>query len=261
MDVQANGIRVSVDTDGSGPAVVLIHGLSEDRTLWDDQIDDLARDYKVIAYDVRGHGRSEKPHTDYSLDLLVEDLRALLEALGETQATLVGFSLGGMISQAFTLAHPEMVKAMVLVDTVARFPNGGAMFAERSKTAELQGMAPLVDGMLSRWFTPEYIAKNPERMASFRNKVLANDPIAFAATCRVAVGFDLLDRLSEIKAPTLLLYGEHDLATPVALGKEIQSRIKGAELKIIEGAAHTGPVERPETFNRLLLEFLDKVHA
>ena len=158
MDVQANGIRVSVDTDGSGPAVVLIHGLSEDRTLWDDQIDDLARDYKVIAYDVRGHGRSEKPHTDYSLDLLVEDLRALLEALGESQATLVGFSLGGMISQAFTLAHPEMVRAMVLVDAVARFPNGGAMFAERSKTAELQGMAPLVDGMLSRWFTAEYIA-------------------------------------------------------------------------------------------------------
>ncbi len=260
MYVQANGIRMWVDRAGSGPAIVFMHGLTQDHTLFDAQRDAFSKSYTFIAYDIRGYGRTDRAHEPpYDLDLLVADLRALLTTMGITRAILVGFSLGGLISQQFAIRHPSMVAALVIVDAVGQFsPESRAMFTERARIVETQGMQSLADGMLSRWFTPEFHAKNPARIAGFREQILANDPATVAATCRIAVNLNLLDQLPAIAAPTLVLVGEHDRGNPLPKAREIEERIPAAELAVIPGAAHTGPVEQPETFNRMVLAFLDR---
>jgi 3-oxoadipate enol-lactonase len=250
-----------VDRVGSGPAIVFIHGLTTDHTLFGAQREPFSKSYTFIAYDVRGYGKSERAYEPpYGLDVQVADLRALLPALGFDRAILVGFSMGGIISQQFAVRYPDMVDALVIVDAAAQFsPESRAMFAERARTAESQGMAPLADGMLSRWFTPEFHAKNPARIAAFREQILANDPATVAATCRMGATVNLLDQIPAIRAPTLVLVGEHDKGNPLPKAREIQERIAGAELAVIPGAAHNGPVEQPETFNRLVFDFLDRV--
>ncbi len=260
MHIQANGIRMWVDRSGSGPAVVFIHGLTNDYTLFGAQRDAFSKSYSFVAYDVRGYGQTDRAYDPpYDIDLLVADLRALLTALGIARATLVGFSLGGLISQQFAIKHPSMVAALVIVDSVGQFsPESRTMFSERARIVETQGAQPLVDGMLSRWFTPEFHAQQPTRIADFRQQILANDPATVAATCRIATTFNLLDQLPSIAAPTLVLVGEHDRGNPLPKAREIQERIPGAELAVIPGAAHFGPVEQPETFNRMVLAFLDR---
>lgn len=250
-----------VDRVGTGPAVVFIHGLTQDHTLFAAQRDAFAESHTFIAYDVRGYGQTDRAYDPpYDLDLLVADLRALLIALEMPRATLVGFSLGGLVSQLFAIKHPSMVAALVIVDSVAQFsPESKAMFAKRAQIAETQGIQSLADGMLSRWFTPEFHARNPERIARFRQQILANDPATVAATCRLAATLNFLDKLPLVTAPTLVLVGEHDLGNPLPKAREIKERIPGAELAVIPEAAHTGPVEQPETFNRMVLDFLHRL--
>ena len=260
MHVQANGIRMWVERVGSGPAVVFIHGMTNDHTLFGAQRDAFSKSYTFVAYDVRGYGQTDRVYEPpYEIDLLAADLRALLTSLGIARATLVGVSLGGLIAQQFALKHPSMVAALVIADSVGQFsPESRAMFAERARIVKAQGTQPLVDGILTRWFTPEFAAQNPARIAGFREQILANDPTTVAATCRIATTFNLLDQLASITAPTLVLVGEHDRGNPLPKAREIQERISGAELAVIPGAAHFGPVEQPETFNRLVLDFLNR---
>lgn len=262
MHIQTNNIRTWVDRAGSGPAVVFIHGLTQDHTLFAGQREAFARAGKTfVAYDVRGYGKSDRAYEPaYTIELLAADLLALLKGLGIARAGLVGFSLGGLIAQRFAALHPAMVEALVIVDAVVQFtPESRAMFGERAKIAETQGMQPLMEQMVGRWFTPEFQASNPERMAGFREQILANDPQTVAATCRLATTLDLRESTATIRTPTLVLVGEFDRGNPLPKAREIQALIPGARLNVIGGAAHTAPVEKPELFNRVVLDFLGTV--
>ncbi len=260
MFVEVNGIRCFYQLTGEGDqVVVLIHALGTDHRMWDRQVEALKPHFRVLRYDVRGHGQTDKPPGPYSLELFARDLAALLDALGIAAAHLVGLSMGGMIAQTFALSYPERVKSLVLADTSSRYPpESRRQFEERARVAETQGMGPLVEATLERWFSPGFHQAHPEVVEKYRQMLLANDPRAYAAAARAIAQLDLTSRLGSIRVPTLVIVGEDDPGTPPAMAKEIAANIPGARLEILLGR-HMTQEESAEAFNRLLVEFLKAV--
>lgn len=260
MFVEANGIRCFYELEGDGEeVVVLIHALGTNHRMWDRQVEVLKPRFRVLRYDVRGHGQTDKPPGPYSLELFAQDLAALLDGLGIPAAHLVGLSMGGMIAQTFALNYPGRVKSLVLADTSSRYPpESRRQFEERAAIAEAQGMGPLVEPALERWFSPEFHRAHPEVVEKYRQMLLANDPKAYAAATRAIAQLDLTSRLGAIKVPTLVIVGADDPGTPPAMAREIAAAIPGARLEVLPGR-HMTQEESAEAFNRLLLEFLESV--
>jgi 3-oxoadipate enol-lactonase len=260
MFAEINGIRCFYEFDGEGEEVVaLIHALGTGHWMWDRQVEVLRPHFRVLRYDVRGHGQTDKPPGPYSLELFAQDLAALLDVLGIPAAHLVGLSMGGMIAQTFALNYPDRVKSLVLADTSSRYPpESRQQFEERAKIAETQGIEPLIEPALERWFTPEFARAHPEVIERYRRMLRTNDPKAYAAATRAIAQLDLTARLGAIKVPTLVIVGEDDPGTPPAMAKEIAAAIPGARLEILPGR-HMTQEESAEAFNRLLLEFLRSV--
>ena len=156
MKITANGISMNYTLDGpaSAPVVTLSHSLATDLSMWDPQMKALTAKYRVLRYDTRGHGGTEAPTAAYTLDQLADDARALLQALGIAKTHWIGLSMGGMIGQALALKSPELFLSLSLCDTSSRIPaEAKPLWQERIKTAQSQGMEPLVEGTIARWFT------------------------------------------------------------------------------------------------------------
>jgi len=267
MKIHANGIDIHYALAGEGPVVLLAHSLGSDHSIWAAQQSALAGRHDgpppawgrhtVIAYDLRGHGRTSAPPGPYSFDLLAQDAVALLDALSIDKASFVGISLGGMIGQALALAAPERLDKLVLADTAAAYPpEARAAWPERIRQIEAGGLAPLVDATLERWFTAPYRAAHPQVVARIGAIIRATPVAGYVGCCHAIAALDFAARLGQITAPTLVLVGEQDAGTPPAMAREIQAGIPGARLTVIPGAAHLSCVEQAETFNRLLLDFL-----
>jgi len=257
MRAFVNGIALDFDLVGRGPTLVLIHALGVDRRMWRRQVPVFAESHQVVAYDVRGHGGSDKPSGPYSLETLADDLHGLLDALGIERASLLGLSMGGMIAQTFALAHPERVDRLILADTTSEYPpERRRQFAERARLVETSGVDLIVPATLERWFTPEFRADEEDTVEEIRKIVLAADPIGYAGACHAVSRVDLTDRLGEIQCPTLVLVGEHDPGTPVAAAARIQAAIPGARLEVIQGASHLSNIARPDVFEKIVLAFL-----
>lgn len=259
MHARTNGIDTFYTTQGNGPWLVLGHSLACDHTMWAPQIEAFAGRYNVLAYDTRGHGRSGAPEGAYTLDLLADDLKGLLDALGIRDCHFAGLSMGGMIGQAFALKYPGVLKSLTLADTTSRYPAEGAqMWADRIKTAREKGMAALVEGTMARWFTEGFRGSHAgvvERVAN----IMRETPVAGYAGCGQAISrIDYTDRLNEIAAPTLVIVGDEDTGTPPAMAHAIQHAKPGTELYIIRNAAHLSNLERPEAFTHVLASFLAK---
>jgi 3-oxoadipate enol-lactonase len=169
VKIKANGIEVNYelhgDLSGSAPWVTLSHSLACNLHMWDAQIETLSKQYRVLAYDTRGHGLTEAPAAAYTLDELADDAKALLDALKIGSTHFVGLSMGGMIGQTLELKYPGTCTTLALCDTTSRYPEAAIpMWAERVKTASTQGMEPLVAGTISRWFTDPFRAKGDPRI-------------------------------------------------------------------------------------------------
>jgi 3-oxoadipate enol-lactonase len=255
-----DGTRLHFESAGNGAPVVLIHGLSSDHTEWRYVAPALAERYRVISVDVRGHGSSAKPHVPLEVATLADDVVALLDWLQIDKAVLVGLSMGGGISQTTAIRHPERVRALALLSTSSSFPESTReRFRYRAEVAEREGMAPLIDSMVERWFTPEFMAAHPDEVARTREVVLANDPLAFAAACRANAARDWTGDLGRITCPVLVLAGEQDPGSATGSAKTFGERLPDVEVHVVEGASHAVPIERPEVANRLLLAFLDRL--
>jgi 3-oxoadipate enol-lactonase len=255
-----DGTRLHFESAGNGPPVVLIHGLSDDHTLWRYMAPALAERYRVISVDVRGHGRSAKPHAPLEVATLADDVVALLDWLQIDKAVLVGLSMGGGISQTTAIRHPERVRALALLSTSSSFPESTReRFRYRAEVAERDGIAPLLDSMVERWFTPEFVAARPDEVARTREVVLANDPLAFAAACRANAARDWTGDLDRITCPVLVLAGERDPGSATGSAETFRERLSDVEVHLVQGASHAIPIERPEVANRLLLAFLDRL--
>ncbi len=259
MRTVANGIVTQYALDGpaDAPVVTLSHALGASLEMWEPQLPPLTRRFRVLRYDTRGHGGSEVPPGPYTLSMLADDVRGLLEALGIARTHFVGLSMGGMIGQALALNHPEILDRLVLADTASHMPpEAGPLWDERIANVERHGMAPRVEETIGRWFTPPFIASSPDVVERIRTLIRTTAPQGFTCCSRAIQRLQYLDRLGEIETPTLILVGADDLGTPVALSELMRERIPGSQLVVLKSAAHLSNVEQAERFNQAVIRFL-----
>ena len=261
MKILANDIQINYELTGqeNAPMVMLSHSLASSMVMWNPQLASLEAHFQVLRYDMRGHGDSDAPEGAYTLELLAEDAVALLDALGIDSVHFVGLSIGGMIGQGLALNHGDRLKSLALCDTSAIMPDEAQpILQERIAVARASGMADQVDGTLERWFTPQYLQENPPEVEMIRQQIAAT-PLAGYLGCSEALGgLNYLERLSEIKLPTLIMVGEEDPGTPVAASEAIQERIAGSQLVILPSARHLSNIEQADVFNQSLMAFLLK---
>jgi 3-oxoadipate enol-lactonase len=260
MKASTNGIQTNYELHGKegAPWLVLSHSLACSVRMWDPQIAALKGEYRILAYDTRGHGGSEAPAGAYSLEMLADDLKALLDHLGIKQANYCGLSMGGMIGQTFALKYPGVFRKLVLADTTSRYPAEAApLWADRIKLAEAKGMEPLAQPTLERWFTEPFRKSKPEVVDVVR-KLIVSTPVAGYVGCSHAIPkINLTARLKEIRTPILVIVGADDPGTPVSMAKEIHDNAPGSKLEILPSAAHLANMEQPEGFTRALRQFLN----
>ena len=259
MKVNSNGVGINYTVEGKGPWVVLSHSLACNYSMWDEQAAALKRNYRVLRFDTRGHGDSDAPGGAYSLKMLTEDLLAILDDLDIDEAHFVGLSMGGMIGMTFALSHPGRFLSLVLCDTSSRIPAEAAPVWEgRIKTATEQGMEPLVEPTLQRWFTEPFYKSNKAMMKRVGQMIRATKPAGYIGCCHAIPKIDLTDRLGAISCPIQIIVGEQDVGTPVAMSRAIHDATLGSELVIIPSASHLSNLEQPELFNKALGGFLAK---
>ena len=257
MKARIGDIDIHYTIEGQGPWVTMSHSLACDISMWDAQAKLLAPHFTVLRFDTRGHGQSSATAGPYSMDMLAGDVHGLLQHLKIDHTHWVGLSMGGMIGQAYALAHPGVFSSLVLADTTSRRPpNAAQMWGDRIKLAHEKGMTALVEGTLSRWFTEPYRQREPAMMARI-GQGIANTPVnGFAGCCAAIAEVDYLDRLKEIKAPALVIVGDQDHGTPPEMAKLIHENLPGSEFLVIKDAAHIANIEQEAVFNQALLGFL-----
>ncbi len=247
--------------DGAGPPVVLLHGLGLTRAVWDNQLPALTSAFRVLRYDLLGHGESIKHRGAYAMVQFVDQLDKLLDELGLEQTSLVGFSLGGMIARAYTIAHPTRVNALVILNSPHdRTDNERAAVRARVKQAEAGGPGATVEAALKRWFTSGFAVAKPEVLDQVRKVLLANDTEVYPQIYRVLAEDDalLVDSITAITCPTLVLACEDDPGNSPEMARQMAARIPGAQVKILPDLRHMGLVENPDAINAIIVKFLNK---
>lgn len=244
------------------PAVLMIQGLGADKHGWDMQRFVLAAKYRVVALDNRGAGRSDKPFGHYSLEQMADDAIAVLDQIGVERAHVVGASMGGAISQIVALKHPERVRSLTLACTACRnHPWRRELLEEWASRANELGMGAMTREA-ARWVIgPRSFRRLFPAFGWLGPLALGRSSHAFVAQVRAILATDetMAERLDEIDVPALVMVGNQDILTPRGDSEEIAERLPNAELVVISGAAHGFMVEHATTFNRVLLQFLDRV--
>ncbi|ANW65029.1 3-oxoadipate enol-lactonase [Mycobacterium sp. djl-10] len=239
------------------PAVVLSNSLGSTHRMWDPQLTELERRFRVVRYDTRGHGRSPVPAGPYSIDDLADDLVALLDRLSVPRAHLVGLSLGGMTAMRVASRHPDRVGSLALLCTGAQLPPAQT-WTERAALVRTQGSAAVADAVVQRWFTPGFLDAHPEQRDTYRQMVAATPDEGYAACCEAIADMDLRDELHRVTAPTLAIAGADDPATPPATLEAVTARIPGAQLLTVDDAAHLANAEQPDIITPALITHLEQ---
>jgi 3-oxoadipate enol-lactonase len=235
------------DPSSNAPAIVLSNSIGTDLSLWDAQVPVLNEHFRVLRYDQHGHGRSPAAQGPYDLQRLGTDVLGLLDRAGIERAHFAGVSLGGMSGMWLAEHAADRIDRLALVCTSARLDPDS--WQDRAALVRSQGMEPLVEATLDRWFTPAY----PDR-ARFGRMLRACDPAGYAGCCEAISTMDILDGLGTITAPTLVIAGRDDPATPPAHAERIAAAIPGARLEILPDAAHLANAEQAEAVNRLFVD-------
>ena len=249
---------------GQGQPVVLIHGVGLNKEMWGGQIVGLAPHYRVIAYDMLGHGASPRPATGTDLLGYAEQLRELLEHLQLPQATIIGFSMGGLIARAFALHYPLHTQGLVVLNSVFnRSPEQRAAVIERTRQVAQYGPNANAEAALTRWFSREYQAANPAQIAALRQTLASNDPEGYLTTYELFATQDMyqVDRLGSIRVPSLIATGELDPGSTPQMAKELAELIPGAQVAVLAEQRHMMPVESPRLVNQVLLDFLNRAQT
>jgi pimeloyl-ACP methyl ester carboxylesterase len=247
---------------GHGPVVVLIHGVGLDLTLWERQISALQRQHCVIAYDLLGHGESASLPVSSNLRSFVQQLERLRGDLEIDRMTLVGFSLGALVAQAYALAHPERLVGLGLLSGVyARTPEQIGAVRSRHAIGEKEGPAALIEVALERWFSDAFRDDHPDEIEAVRERLARNDPKCFLEAYRIFCDADpeLAGRLGEIGCPSLVLTGALDPGSTPAMTEAMGRDLPDARVRILPDLRHMAPVEGAAAVNTALLEFLREI--
>jgi 3-oxoadipate enol-lactonase len=237
------------------PVLVLSSSIGSDHGLWAQQMPDLLSHFQVLLYDTRGHGASDAPRAEYSIEQLGRDVLALADALRIRQFAFCGLSLGGMIGQWLGINASNRLTGLVLANTSPRL-TPQSNWNDRRRMVLEGGMKAIADVAIARYFSPEVLTRNDPYVNSVRAVLLSTDPIGYAGCCSAIRDMDHTESLRKIAAPTLVIVGDRDVATPWTGHGEILAReIPGARAVHLS-AAHLSNVERPGEFTAALVEFL-----
>jgi pimeloyl-ACP methyl ester carboxylesterase len=258
--IKINDLNMYYEIHGQGEPLVLIHGLGSSSRDWEYQLEYFASSYKVLIYDVRGHGQSDKPPGPYGVPIFTQDLAELMKALDISAAHICGISMGGMIAFQMGVDYPEMVKTLTIVnsradlvpDTLGERWN----IFQRLVVFRLLSMEKIAETLSRRMFIKPALE---EQRLLFVERWANNPKPAYMAVMKSLVGWTVEDKLGEIDTPTLIMAADEDY-TPVEDKQRDVNKMKNAELVVIEDSRHATPVEHPELFNRTLASFLEK-HA
>lgn len=242
------------------PRIALVHSLALDRSVWNGVAERLQGDAELLAFDCRGHGRSDRRSGVYTAQLFARDLAELLDHLGWPQTAVAGCSMGGNVALAFAGLYPDRTTALGLIDTTAWYgADAPEKFGERAEAARAKGMRGLIDFQLTRWFSDEYRASHPEELSRLSALFVANDLDCYAATCALLGHVDVRQHLSSFRMPVAIVVGEEDYATPVAMARQLHEAIPQSTLTILPRARHLTPIEHPEQIASELLALLQRV--
>jgi 3-oxoadipate enol-lactonase len=264
MKAEINGAEIFYTDIGekSATPVVLIHGFPFNSDMWKPQIDPLKTTFRVITYDVRGHGRSEVGDGQYTLEMFVDDLIALLDYLQLEKVVLCGLSMGGYIALRAVERNPERCRALILCDTTCNADSNEAKLrrAASIKTIKSTGVKPYAEEFPKAALSSQTFLKRRDVVEAVRSMIQSNSPIGICgALLALAARTETIPCLPKISVPTLILVGEEDKTTPPELSEKMHQLIPNSELQIVSNAAHLSNLENPEEFNNHLLNFLTRL--
>lgn len=258
-DVKANDLKIHYVEEGSGEAVVFVHGIVMDHTMYAAQFEELPDQFRCIALDLRGHGRTECPPGPWSLQDSVDDVIAFVEAVEAAPCHLVGMSWGGMIGAHIAVQRPELLRSLVLIDTSvdAEGPDPLAMEQGFKDWVEQDGLADDVVAAGMPVLFGERYRSDETAMAAYSDRVKSMKPEAVIEALRAVMERDsVVDRLGSLRIPVLVIHGEDDAAQPMAEAEKTAGVIPGARLVRLPGVGHTPPLEAPDEVNAALADFL-----
>lgn len=256
--IRVNDINLYYEVNGDGQSLLFIHGLGSSTRDWELQVQEFSKTFQVITWDLRGHGQSDKPAGPYSLPMFAADAAGLLQSLNIKSAHVVGLSLGGGVAFQLAIDYPELVRTMVIVNSapelVVRTLQDRIAIWQRFAIVRLLGMRKMGQVLSRRLFPKD---EQMSLRTTFVERWAENDPRAYQEAMRAMVGWSVTDKLGSIKCPTLVISADQDY-TPVAVKERYTKLMPNAELVIISDAHHATPVEQPEKFNAVLMDFLVK---
>jgi 3-oxoadipate enol-lactonase len=257
MRINANGISINYQVDGpeAAPWLIFSNSLLTDFSMWDEQVAEMKKSFRVLRYDQRGHGGTQAPEGKYDFDLLSADVITLMDALGIKRAHFAGISMGGMTALMLAEKYPDRFERIIACDCgPASTPASAQQWQERIELAKGKGMEALVEVTVNRWFPPEFVATNAPVLDKVRAMIRATPFAGFAGCAAALSDYDLRPGLGGIKNPTLLIVGTKDATVPGI--KAINQAVAGSKVVELEGAGHLSNLEQPDKFSRSIAEFI-----
>lgn len=251
-----NGIALHYQLDGDAalPVLVLSNSLGTSLAMWDPQIPELSKHFRVLRYDTRGHGQSGVTPGPYTIAQLAADVIALLDHLAIDKAHFCGLSMGGSTFMWLAVHHPERINKLILCNTGAQIGTADA-WNSRIATVQKEGLGAIAAAVVSRWLTPAYAEAHPQQVQALTAMLLATPAEGYAAACAAVRDNDLRTAIAGIKAATLVIAGSGDLPTPPADGQFMRATIPGA-LYVEFDAAHISNQQQPKAFTQAVVQFL-----
>jgi len=258
MQIRVRDVELSYERAGAGPPLLLLHGLGSSTADWSLQLPAFAPHFEVLALDARGHGRSSKPPGPYSVPMLAADTAAFLEALAIPAAHVLGLSMGGMIGLQLALDRPDLVKSLVVVNSAPELT--ARTWREKLLIGQRLALVSLLSPRGVGRFLSRRLFPRPEQAplrALMAARFAQNDKRAYLAAMRALINWSVMDRLSDLRCPTLVVAGDQDY-TPPAYKETYTAQIPDARLVVIEDSRHATPIDQPERFNQVVLDFFDR---
>ncbi len=269
MKIKAGEIEINTELSGEGPCLVLIHGFSDNLTMWYNQVPAFAEHFKVLSCDVRGHGETETPEGSYSMPLFAEDVRALLDELEIEKACLLGYSMGGRIALQFALQYPERTTGLVFANSgvmgadvqpsaeqIAEMEERRRQMMEMLETGDIEAIA---DAMAERSCSPGFRGRDPAAFQKYKDVKLRNDPRHYRGIMQaMAQSAASPPDLTQLICPALIIAGDQDAFMAVDVARSMERAIKDATLKILP-TGHAAAIEAPGDFNQAVLDFMNRL--
>ena len=254
--IDADGCLLNVSVEGrqAGPTLMLSNSLGTNMQMWEPQMKALTQVFRVIRYDRRGHGKSGVPAGPYSMERFGRDVLAILDDLNIDKVHWCGLSMGGMVGQWLGANAPERIGKIILANTACYYADPTNWF-NRIKAVNEGGIAAVADAVIATWLSADFREREPQITANLKAMLLASPVQGYLACCEALSTLDQRELLPKIKSPTLVIAGRHDMATPIAAGELIRSKIPGASLTILD-AAHISNVEQSHAFTDAVVGFL-----